>query len=142
MGRSGRLDREAISSYARSAMYLIRAHGSSGLVSSHRVSLSAQTYDSTSVNLNVVAPNEAPDHMKAFFSWLFGCHHHHVSRVFTLKKRTYQVCFDCGAELAYSWDRMHRTQTSDLRTAHTDTPRDVLYRDSGESIGSPRDSVA
>ena len=28
----------------------------------------------------------------------FGCHHRHVSRVFTIKKRTYKVCLDCGHE--------------------------------------------
>jgi len=28
----------------------------------------------------------------------FGCHHRHLSRVFTIKKRTYKVCLDCGHE--------------------------------------------
>jgi hypothetical protein len=28
----------------------------------------------------------------------FGCHHRHVSRVFTISKRTYKVCLDCGRE--------------------------------------------
>jgi hypothetical protein len=28
----------------------------------------------------------------------FGCHHGHLSRVFTIKKRTYNVCLDCGHE--------------------------------------------
>jgi len=28
----------------------------------------------------------------------FGCHHRHISRVFTIKKRTYKVCLDCGHE--------------------------------------------
>jgi hypothetical protein len=35
-------------------------------------------------------------------SWIihfvFGCHHRHMSRVFTIKKRTYEICFDCGKE--------------------------------------------
>ncbi len=35
-------------------------------------------------------------------SWIlqfvFGCRHRHVSRVFTIKHRTYRVCFDCGRE--------------------------------------------
>ena len=74
--------------------------------------------------------------MHALFSWLFGCHHHNVSRVFTLRKRTYQVCFDCGAELAYSWDRMERIQPP---RAPRETPMVVLYR---ETIGPPQDSVA
>jgi len=37
---------------------------------------------------------------------LFGCHHRDLSRVFTINKRTYQVCFDCAREIDYSWDRM------------------------------------
>ena len=28
----------------------------------------------------------------------FGCHHRHISRVFTIGKRTYKVCLDCGHE--------------------------------------------
>ena len=32
------------------------------------------------------------------FQFVFGCHHRHMSRVFTIKKRTYKVCFDCGEE--------------------------------------------
>jgi hypothetical protein len=28
----------------------------------------------------------------------FGCHHRHLSRVFTIKSRTYKVCLDCGHE--------------------------------------------
>jgi hypothetical protein len=29
---------------------------------------------------------------------MFGCRHRHLSRVFTIKQRTYRVCFDCGRE--------------------------------------------
>jgi hypothetical protein len=32
------------------------------------------------------------------FQFAFGCHHKQVSRVFTIKRRTYQVCFKCGRE--------------------------------------------
>lgn len=32
------------------------------------------------------------------FQFAFGCRHHHLSRVFTIKRRTYRVCFDCGRE--------------------------------------------
>ncbi len=33
------------------------------------------------------------------FQLTFGhCHHRHLSRVFTIKHRTYKVCFDCGRE--------------------------------------------
>jgi len=39
--------------------------------------------------------------MKPFlgvFQFIFGCRHRHLSRVFTIKHRTYRVCFDCGRE--------------------------------------------
>jgi hypothetical protein len=39
--------------------------------------------------------------MKLFpdvFQFIFGCRHRHLSRVFTIKHRTYKVCFDCGRE--------------------------------------------
>jgi hypothetical protein len=32
------------------------------------------------------------------FQFIFGCRHRHLSRVFTIKHRTYRVCFDCGQE--------------------------------------------
>jgi hypothetical protein len=38
--------------------------------------------------------------------FLFGCHHVHLSRVFTLKGETYKVCCDCGAKFAYSLKTM------------------------------------
>ena len=34
----------------------------------------------------------------------FGCRHRHKSGVFTIKKRTYQVCLNCGQEFEYSWN--------------------------------------
>jgi hypothetical protein len=43
--------------------------------------------------------------------WMFdvvcGCHHQRLSRVFTIRSRTYQVCIECGREFEYSWERMH-----------------------------------
>ena len=38
--------------------------------------------------------------------FLFGCHHVHLSRAFTLQGETYRVCCDCGAKFAYSLDAM------------------------------------
>jgi hypothetical protein len=32
------------------------------------------------------------------FPFVFVCRHRHLSRVFTIKNRTYKVCFDCGEE--------------------------------------------
>jgi hypothetical protein len=42
----------------------------------------------------------------AVLDFLFGCHHAHLSRVFTLKDETYRVCCDCGAKFAYSLETM------------------------------------
>jgi hypothetical protein len=36
--------------------------------------------------------------MPAVFRFLFGCRHRHLSRIFTIKHRSYRVCFDCGRE--------------------------------------------
>jgi hypothetical protein len=38
----------------------------------------------------------------ACFQLVLGCRHRHVSRVFTIKQRTYKVCFDCGREFDLS----------------------------------------
>jgi hypothetical protein len=38
--------------------------------------------------------------------FLFGCHHGHLSRVFTLDGETYRVCCDCGARYGYSLKTM------------------------------------
>jgi len=42
----------------------------------------------------------------AILDFLFGCHHVHLSRVFTLQGETYKVCCDCGAKYAYSLETM------------------------------------
>jgi hypothetical protein len=37
--------------------------------------------------------------LRRIFQFAFGsCHHGQMSRVFTIRKRTYQVCFECGQE--------------------------------------------
>lgn len=36
----------------------------------------------------------------------FGCHHTGLSRVFTIKGRTYKVCLECGATFDYSLREM------------------------------------
>jgi hypothetical protein len=38
--------------------------------------------------------------------FFFGCHHTHLSRVFTMHGETYRVCCDCGAKYAYSLETM------------------------------------
>ena len=55
------------------------------------------------------APNQKCKFMAillAVLDFLFGCHHVHLSRVFTLEGETYKVCCDCGAEFAYSLETM------------------------------------
>ena len=45
------------------------------------------------------------------FRSAFGCHHQ-LSRVFTIRRRTYRVCFKCGREFGYSWELMHSMRSS------------------------------
>ena len=46
-------------------------------------------------------------------NFVFGCHHSNLSRVFTIRRRTYRVCCDCGAEFDYSIEQM-ATNRSEL----------------------------
>lgn len=55
--------------------------------------------------------------LQVIFHYLFECHHSELSRVFTIKHRTYQVCLECGQELDYSLSLMH--------IAPSHTPRDA-----------------
>jgi hypothetical protein len=57
------------------------------------------------------------------FETLFGCRHSQLSRVFTIKKRTYRVCFACGREVEYSWELMH--SQSSLVADHGYAPLDT-----------------
>jgi len=43
---------------------------------------------------------------------VFGYHHHHLSRVFTIRRRMYQVCVECGREFEYSWESMRSIRPS------------------------------
>ena len=56
-------------------------------------------------------------HLLQVYQFAFGCHHSQLSRVFTIKKRTYQVCVECGQEFEYSWALMHSMQSSDVDNA-------------------------
>jgi hypothetical protein len=47
--------------------------------------------------------------LRWIFQFGFGCRHSQLSRVFTIRKRTYQVCVECGREFEYSWERMRST---------------------------------
>jgi hypothetical protein len=46
------------------------------------------------------------------FEFLFGCHHRKLSRIFTIQKRTYQVCIRCGRQFEYSWELMQPVRSS------------------------------
>jgi len=50
--------------------------------------------------------------LTCFIQRFFGCHHRELGRVFTINKRTYQVCFDCGRKVDYSWERMRSLGTN------------------------------
>ena len=49
-------------------------------------------------------------------NFLFGCHHVNLSRVFTIRRRTYRVCCDCGAEFDYSIEKMAVNQRHGQRS--------------------------
>jgi hypothetical protein len=36
--------------------------------------------------------------LRRILQFAFGCRHRHLSRIFTIKHRTYRVCFDCARE--------------------------------------------
>ena len=44
--------------------------------------------------------------LAVILDFLFGCHHGHLSRAFTLGDETYRVCCDCGARFKYSLQTM------------------------------------
>ncbi|HWZ41839.1 MAG TPA: hypothetical protein VNW97_00100 [Candidatus Saccharimonadales bacterium] len=63
--------------------------------------------------------------------WIFqfacgSCQHRRMSRVFTINKRTYQVCCECGREFDYSWARMHAVEITPA--AHADAPLTLAGR--------------
>jgi hypothetical protein len=62
--------------------------------------------------------NRIMTHLSSIIQLLFGCHHCDLSRVFTIKERTYQVCLDCGRETEYSWERMVSLEPNASATQH------------------------
>ena len=49
--------------------------------------------------------------VNAVAKYMFSCHHNALSRVFTINRRTYRVCCDCGAEFEYSLKTMSHRRT-------------------------------
>jgi len=56
--------------------------------------------------------------VRRIFQFAFGCRHRQRSGVFTIKKRTYQVCLECGQEFEYSWPLMHSLRRNRANNAH------------------------
>ena len=48
--------------------------------------------------------------LKNAFDAVFGCRHSHLSRPFTLQRKTYEVCLDCGREIPYSLTSMSKVK--------------------------------
>ncbi len=66
--------------------------------------------------------------VSAVAKYMFGCHHKALSRVFTINRRTYRVCCDCGAEFEYSLKTMsHRRTPAPGPACGTVTPRSDAY---------------
>jgi hypothetical protein len=60
------------------------------------------------------------------FGW---CNHSHMSRVFTIKNRTYKVCFECGREFEYSWALMRTLQPNAVDDACAPLSAAILNSD-------------
>ena len=82
------------------------------------------------------------------FQFVFGsCHHGRMSRVFTIKKLTYRVCFECGQEFDVEAPVMrsgHGTSAQSYisgvsNPAHTRMPAPVMI-ESVECIDRAADS--
>jgi len=63
----------------------------------------------------------------------FGCHHRQRSGVFTIKKRTYQVCLKCGQEFEYSWALMHAIESNAGDNPHVPIPLTRVRTDNGRT---------
>jgi hypothetical protein len=64
--------------------------------------------------------------LRSIFRFAFGCHHRQCSGVFTIKKRTYQVCLKCGQEFEYSWALMHPVRSSVANSPHVPLPSSTV----------------
>ena len=63
------------------------------------------TFGNSCAQTNCVQ-SKGVDDMLAILDFLFGCHHPRLSRVFTIGRKTYRVCTDCGATFNYSLNAM------------------------------------
>ncbi len=49
------------------------------------------------------------------YELFFGCRHGRLTRPFTLERRTYKVCLDCGRQIYYSSERMTPLSAREIR---------------------------
>ena len=73
----------------------------------------------------------------SIFRFAFGCHHRRRSGVFTIKKRTYQVCLKCGQEFEYSWALMHAVRSSAADRPHEQLPSNRVRPDNARTNEAP-----
>lgn len=64
--------------------------------------------------------------------FLFGCHHSHLSRVFTIEGRTYRVCCDCGAKFKYSL----ATMRTERRLSALDAQQVTIWQNQAPDFGA------
>ena len=80
------------------------------------------------VELELVKFRQMKHPIGSALEFLFGCRHTAMSRVFTIRGRSYQVCCDCGATREYSLEAMrarnrfafHRRPPTPLRNRRRD----------------------
>lgn len=63
--------------------------------------------------------------IQLFVDFLTGCTHLRQTRPFTISKRCYTVCLDCGHELPYSWSAMRPLSRGECAKIKHD-PADIL----------------
>ncbi len=76
----------------------------------------------------------------SMFQFAIGCHHRQRSGVFTIKKRTYQVCLKCGREFEYSWALMHSIRSSVGDSPDGPLPSNDVRRNNVESSEAPNEA--
>ena len=54
-----------------------------------------------------------------FYEIFFGCRHDRLTRPFTLQKKTYKVCLECGKHVLYSAERMEPLTAREIRRARS-----------------------
>lgn len=80
----------------------------------------------------------AMERLNSALGWMlelvFGCHHRALSRVFTIKNRTYRVCLGCGRQFEYAWETM--SMLSPQRRPWY-VPANIVHQHAGDPIAFP-----